>query len=72
VIAIRTRVFDFPIDCDVSASPQVAVTAAAALQSNAASGVRRELYDHLDTHTPQTDDASDSSPIDAALNAYAT
>ncbi|MFO0547774.1 MAG: hypothetical protein U0271_05260 [Polyangiaceae bacterium] len=62
-------IFNYPIYCDVTTSPQVTVSAAGTDKSDAATGVRRQIADYLSASTPQNDDSADSSPIYPALNA---
>jgi len=61
-------IFGFPIFCDVSALPQVAVKPAGTTKSSDSTGVRHDIYDYLVNHNPEGADLSDSSPIYAALN----
>jgi hypothetical protein len=58
----------YPIYCDVSALPQVAISPAGTQKSSDSSGVRAKIYNYLVNNSPQGDDLSDSSPIYAALS----
>lgn len=58
------------VSCGVSVLPQVPMAAAGTDKSNAASGVRRQIYDWLVNHNPLSN-ADDGSPIYQALkNSY--
>jgi len=61
-------IFNFPIYCAVSATPQVPIQAAGAAKSSAATGVRHDIREYLVANGPESADASDSSPIWAALH----
>jgi hypothetical protein len=61
-------IFNFPIYCAASALPQIAVKPAGTAKSSDTSGVRHEIYDYLTKTGPESADASDSSPIYAALS----
>jgi len=61
-------IFNFPIYCDVSALPQVAVKPAGTQKSSDSAGVRSQIYQYLVNNGPQGSDLSDSSPIYSALN----
>ncbi len=54
------------VSCGVSGLPQVAMADSGTDKSNAASGVRKNIYDYLVTHQPQSND-DDGSPIYEAL-----
>lgn len=58
----------FPIYCEVATTPQVPVAFAGASKSSASSGVRHDIYQYLAATNPETNDASDSSPIWSALD----
>lgn len=58
------------VSCGVSVLPQVPIAAAGTDKSNAAMGVRRQIYDWLSSHNPLSN-GDDGSPIYQALkNSY--
>jgi len=61
-------IFNYPIYCAVSASPQVPIQLAGAAKSSASTGVRHDIREYLAGNGPESADAADSSPIWAALN----
>ena len=64
-------IFGFPVACGVSGLPQVPMKLAGANKSTDPTGIRHDIYQYLVTSSPDTQDASDSSPIyDALNNAY--
>lgn len=64
-------IFGFPVACGVSGLPQVPMKPAGMNKSTDATGIRHDIYQYLVSTSPDTQDASDSSPIyDALNNAY--
>lgn len=60
------------VACGYPTLPQIAIAPAGAEKSNAASGVRHDIYQYLVSKTPESADPSDASPIyDSLTGAYA-
>lgn len=56
------------VACGYPVLPQIAMNMAGMNKSNAASGVRHDIYQYLVSHGPETMDPSDASPIYDSLN----
>lgn len=58
------------VSCGFSGLPQIAIAAANKDKSNAASGVRHDIYQYLVSHSPQSNDDDGSPVYDAMVSGY--